>query len=180
MQTTVEFVPPYPNEKLIELPLLKAVGGDALYPEAHVLPNGNIFLMAANRAQVSDPYSMAKLFDLPNIPNGKRTYPLSGTNVLLPLRPSNNYLAEILVCGGASNYLKTAPALGDCGRINPLAANPTWAMEQMTLPRFMGDAVILPDGTLFMANGAAVGYFLYYSCIDGQDSIQPRNQCFNH
>ena len=64
-----------------------------------------------------------------------------------------------LVCGGGTGTIVTAPALSDCGRIAPLTENPVWQMEEMpTGPRLMPDMTLLPDGTVFIANGAANGW----------------------
>ena len=37
------------------------------------------------------------------------------------------------------------------------STSPAWETENMLYPRVMGDAVHLPDGTLFICNGGQVG-----------------------
>ena len=47
---------------------------------------------------------------LPNLPNGVRvSYPMAGTSVLLPLRPSNQYTPTVLICGGSKVSDKAKP-----------------------------------------------------------------------
>jgi hypothetical protein len=98
-QPNMEFLPPYVGEGVIELQLLVETDTYNLYPIAHVLPNGLVFLLAGERSQLLDPVTFNPLLELPLL-QGKRTYPFAGSSVLLTLRPANNYLAEVLVCGG--------------------------------------------------------------------------------
>uniref|UniRef100_A0ACD6A412 Uncharacterized protein n=1 Tax=Avena sativa TaxID=4498 RepID=A0ACD6A412_AVESA len=137
-----------------------------LYPFLHLLPDGTVFAFANDRAVVFDPYNRAPLRLLPTIPGGvPRNYPSSGSSVLLPLQPEYPTHAEVLVCGGAprGSYqlaLRNStfvPAERTCGRIAPTDANPVWAMEEMPLPRVMGDMVLLPTGDVLIVNGAALG-----------------------
>ncbi|BAH95100.1 aldehyde oxidase GLOX [Oryza sativa Japonica Group] len=139
---------------------------DNLYPFLHLLPDATVFVFANDRAVVFDPYNRAPLRRLPAIPGGvPRNYPSSGSSVLLPLRPDSPSHAEVLVCGGAPRgayrlALRNgtfAPADRTCGRIAPTDANPVWAMEEMPLPRAMGDMVLLPTGDVLIVNGAAAG-----------------------
>ena len=93
-----------------------------------------------------------------------RTYPASGATVLLPLTPSNNYAATILMCGGQditnwqfSSKLANQFASGDCVRITPDSGS-GWS-EDAGLPegRIMGNFIILPDGKIFLTSGARQG-----------------------
>lgn len=98
----------------------------------------------------------------PTIPGGDpRSYPSSGSAVLLPLK---NQEAEVLICGGApkGSYLRAIKsqfvnALNTCARIKITDPNPTWAMETMPGARVMGDMVILPNGNVLIINGATSG-----------------------
>ncbi|KAM3293521.1 hypothetical protein ACQJBY_036837 [Aegilops geniculata] len=137
-----------------------------LYPFLHLLPDGTVFVFANDRAVVFDPYNRTPLRRLPTIPGGvPRNYPSSGSSVLLPLRPEYPTHAEVLVCGGAPRgayqlALRNGtfvPTERTCGRIAPTDANPVWAMEEMPLPRVMGDMVLLPTGDVLIVNGAAAG-----------------------
>ena len=42
-------------------------------------------------------------------------------------------------------------------RLDLTSNNPTWQAEAMSAPRIMPDAVLLPDGTVFICNGADTG-----------------------
>ena len=66
---------------------------------------------------------------------------------------------QIVVFGGTVSDYATAetPSSSASYRINTGAANPAWETESMPFPRVMGDAVLLPDGTVFVANGGQVG-----------------------
>jgi hypothetical protein len=147
------------NEQLITLQLLVETDTYNLYPIAHVLNNGYVYILAGDRSQVFNPLTFVPLFELPVL-KGKRTYPTAGSSVLLTLRPSLNYQSEVLVCGGTSGFTADSPALNTCGRIAPLQPQAQWEMEEMPMPRLMPDMTLLPDGTVFIANGAAIGYFM--------------------
>ncbi len=156
-QPNVEFLPPLPGEGLITLQLLVETDQENLYPIAHVLPNGLVYLLSSTRSQLLTPDTFQPVAELPPL-IGKRTYPYAASSVLLALRPQNNYLAEVVVCGGGTGYTKDSPAVDTCGRISPLAQGAVWQMEQMPAPRLMPDMTLLPDGTVFIANGAAQGW----------------------
>ena len=68
---------------------------------------------------------------------------------------------QIVVFGGTVSDYATAetPSSSASYRINTGAANPAWETESMPFPRVMGDAVLLPDGTVFVANGGQGGEF---------------------
>lgn len=151
-QPNIEFIPPRLGEEVITLQLLVETDQDNLYPIAHLLPTNLVFIMAGVRSQIFDPDTFEPLFELPVLV-GKRTYPYAGGSVMLPLRPENQYLAEILVCGGGSGPAKDAPALDTCARIIPNGLNPQWNYEIMPVARLMPDLVNLPDGTIFITNG---------------------------
>ena len=102
---------------------------------------------------------------MPNFGMDPRTYPYSGSSVLLPLTAASNFTnVEIMVCGGGplgsytlglqQNFTK---ALDTCGRIKPYDATPAWAVETMPGPRCMNDGLILPTGELLIINGVQNG-----------------------
>lgn len=72
--------------------------------------------------------------------------------------------AEIVVCGGAprgsfqsvirGNFMQ---ALVTCGRIKVSDPNPSWVMENMPMPRAMGDMLLLPNGDIIIVNGVGAG-----------------------
>ncbi|RKO84468.1 glyoxal oxidase N-terminus-domain-containing protein, partial [Blyttiomyces helicus] len=125
----------------------------------HLLPNtpDHIFTIIGNQVFIYDYVRNQDVRTLPFLPN-PRTFPSSASTVLLPLKASDNYRPEVLVCGGSSGDAPNPKALNDCGRIHPLDANPQWTFEE--LPdgaRTMGDAILLPDGSVFIVNGARTG-----------------------
>ena len=97
-----------------------------------------------------------------------RTYPASGASVMLPLTPANNYTATVLFCGGQnlqaeafnpSQYnIASYPADTSCVSITPDLST-KWTTKVATLPegRTMGNFILLPDGTIFLANGGRLG-----------------------
>ncbi|PKA56824.1 hypothetical protein AXF42_Ash002127 [Apostasia shenzhenica] len=135
-----------------------------LYPFLHLLPDGNLFIFANTGAVILDASANAIVRTLPRMPDGvPRSYPSSGSSVLLALRLPNPS-PEILICGGAPRGSFEAalngtffPAARTCGRISPTAAEPVWAMEEMPMERVMGDMVLLPTGDVLIVNGAAMG-----------------------
>ena len=66
---------------------------------------------------------------------------------------------QVVVFGGSETDQANAqtPASSSSYRINLGAAAPTWETEAMPYPRVMGDAVLLPDGTVFVTNGGQIG-----------------------
>jgi len=91
-----------------------------------------------------------------------RSNPASGPSVLLPLIPSNNYAATVLICGGQNiNDWTFSPGIAnhfastDCVRITPDSNGAGWS-EDAALPegRTMGNFILLPDGKIFLTNGA--------------------------
>ncbi|KNA09736.1 hypothetical protein SOVF_150850 [Spinacia oleracea] len=139
-----------------------------LYPFVFLHVDGNLFIFANNRAILLDYTRNIVVRTYPTIPGGDpRTYPSSGSAVLLPLRNLElglNVEVEVLICGGApsGSYLKAhsrqfLPALDTCARIKINDPNPTWAMESMPMARVMGDMLILPSGDILIINGAGSG-----------------------
>ncbi|KAF9320719.1 hypothetical protein BG003_005170 [Podila horticola] len=129
-----------------------------LYPNVYSLPDGNIYVFANQKSMIYNVQRQEVIKNLPDIPGGARSYPLTGSHVLLPLDPAKNYAHEVLVCGGSEAWSTRAKAIQSCGRINLNDADPQWEMDQMPTPRLMSDAVILADGKIMLLNGAQVGY----------------------
>ncbi|KAJ3189644.1 hypothetical protein HK101_008821 [Irineochytrium annulatum] len=132
--------------------------------------NGMTFINCAS----SDATQMFRLtdpniyFEFPRLPGGPyRSYPYTGFGNLLPLDPSKDYEATVMVCGGSDNQLgpanltvavTTAVGLNTCGTIKPDSPDATWDMSD-TMPsgRVLGDLIHLPDGTMLAINGAQNG-----------------------
>lgn len=139
-----------------------------LYPFVHLLPDGNLFIFANTRSILFDYKQNKVLKEYPEIPGADpRNYPSTGSSVLLPLDERNgstSVQAEIMICGGAQNAsfaLATQGvfirAISTCGRLVVSHANPSWVMEEMPLPRVMGDMILLPNGDVIIINGAQLG-----------------------
>ncbi|KAH7543194.1 hypothetical protein FEM48_Zijuj02G0157900 [Ziziphus jujuba var. spinosa] len=151
-----------------------------LYPFLHLLPDGNLFIFANTRSILFN-YNLNRVVkEFPSIPGGEpRNYPSSGSSVLLPLMDENRAdttEAEIMICGGAPNGAHLlarqgnfVQAISSCGRLKVTDQNPTWIMEDMPIPRVMGDMVILPTGDILIINGAGFGT-AGWEC--GQDPVQ--------
>ncbi|ORX90448.1 hypothetical protein K493DRAFT_330879 [Basidiobolus meristosporus CBS 931.73] len=157
---TFELYPPSPNDPFTgqkELKLLKETLPNNLYPAAHLLPNGNMFVFASTKSVILNTTTWEVEKELPDIPGGVRTYPLTGGSILLPLSPENQYQAEVLICGGSRRYYRASPGTISCGRINLDAEEPKWEMEDMPFPRVMPDIMALPDGRLIIVNGVEIG-----------------------
>ncbi|KAK4479753.1 hypothetical protein RD792_015286 [Penstemon davidsonii] len=86
-----EFFPTVLNQKSIfYFPFLKETTDpkeeNNLYPFLHLLPDGNLFVFANQRSVVLDYVNNKIVKEFPTIPGEKRTYPATGSSVLLPLR----------------------------------------------------------------------------------------------
>ncbi|KAL5533055.1 hypothetical protein ACEPAF_4831 [Sanghuangporus sanghuang] len=177
---TVEYYPPKnikgSNGLPVTLQFLKDTLNSNLFPIAFSLPNGRVFMAANQDATIYD-WQADSETRLPQIPNGVRvTYPMTGTALLLPLSPENDYSPEILICGGSAlddtkpgyELNSQDPASKQCSRIiltdQGIAAG--WQVEQMPQPRVMPDAVLLPTGQVFIVNGGASGISGYANVID--------------
>ena len=83
---------------------------------------------------------------------------------MLPLTPANGYKATILFCGGQnlnnwtpSSSLVNKPASASCVSITPDVST-AWKHETgLPQGRTMGNMILLPDGKIFLVNGAGVG-----------------------
>ncbi|KAL2942395.1 Aldehyde oxidase GLOX [Bienertia sinuspersici] len=160
---SVEFYPPRKNGATF-LPFLADVEdrqGDNLYPYVHLLPNGNLFIFANNKAISYDYDKNLVVKKYPPLDGGPRNYPSAGSSVMLALGGDYS-TAVIVVCGGAKfgAYItkdNTIPANGSCGRIEATSIDPVWEMEDMPFARIMGDMVMLPTGEVVIINGAQSG-----------------------
>ena len=177
---TIEYMPPKSisnsNGLPITLPFLVDTLNSNLFPIAFSLPNGKIFMAANNDAMIYDWQANTEQ-RLPVIPNGVRvTYPMTGTGLLLPLSPENNYTPEILLCGGSTiddrkpgyEISSQDAASAQCSRMvltdDGIAAG--WEVEQMPQARIMPDAVLLPTGQVFLVNGAGTGISGYGNVLN--------------
>ncbi|KAL1924609.1 uncharacterized protein VTP21DRAFT_4263 [Calcarisporiella thermophila] len=129
-----------------------------LYPNVHLLPNGLLWVFANTKSILFDYKRNEVVKRLPNIPGSPRSYPLTGSSVLFPLDPANNYEPEIMLCGGTPVVKTYSEAEDTCGRIKPLAEKPQWEMEKFPFPRVMPDSMVMADGRIIWMNGCFKGY----------------------
>ncbi|KAJ3211806.1 hypothetical protein HDU67_004279 [Dinochytrium kinnereticum] len=122
---SVEIVPPNGHPSAI-VDLLKETDRYNLYPFTYMLPTGNLLLIADTRAVILNSQTFTAIRELPRIPGnpsghatldplgaGGRTYPRSGTSVMLPILPPYTDPVEVLICGGGEAVRKRAIALPD-------------------------------------------------------------------
>jgi hypothetical protein len=177
---TVEYFPPksiHGSKGMpITLPFLIDTLNSNLFPIAFSLPDGRIFVAANQDAMIYD-WEKDQEQRLPRFPDGVRvTYPMTGTAVLLPLSYENNYLPEILVCGGSSiddrqpghSISSQDVASSHCFRmeLTEKGIAQGWQAEQMPQARTMADAVLLPTGDVVIVNGAGSGMSGYGNVWD--------------
>ncbi|KAK4427039.1 Aldehyde oxidase GLOX1 [Sesamum alatum] len=169
---TYEFVPKRsPNEKSFNLPFLHQTydrneGGSNLYPIVHLSSDGHLF-MFANRDSILFDYKRNRVIKkFPRIPGkGSRSYPSTGSSVILPLHHTNAFRkVEVMICGGAAAGALSAAKQGrflngsrTCGRMVITGNNHRWKMENMPGPRLMHDMITLPTGNVLIINGAKNG-----------------------
>jgi hypothetical protein len=85
---------------------------------------------------------------------------------MLPLTVANNWTATVMYCGGtdlqpdqwtAGLALIDIAASDSCISITPETSNEWVDEDPLPEGRVMGNAILLPDGTIFLANGAGMG-----------------------
>lgn len=171
--SSYEFVPKRSSvERSIDLPFLRRTNDEGagdnynLYPILHLSPDGHLFIFA-NRDSILFNYKRNKVVKtFPRIPGkGSRTYPSSGSSVLLPIDHDHGFIkAEVMICGGASAGAVPAVqqgrflrGLSSCGRMKITGNDHKWNMEQMPGARLLHDMIILPNGDILIINGAESG-----------------------
>jgi hypothetical protein len=137
-----------------------------LYPVAHLIPNFEgktlLFVLANQNSITYDLDTATVVTNHPKIPGGIRSYPLTGTSIMLPLQSSENYKPIIMICGGNKNYEVKSVAESSCGRLELTTPDSQWEMDTFgDVPRVMPDATFLVDGKILFVNGAGVGFAGY-------------------
>lgn len=128
-----------------------------MYPFIHLLSDGTLFVFASKAAEIFNVGTGTTVRTLPELPGDYRTYPNTGGSVLLPLSSASNWHPDIVICGGGAYQDITSPTDPSCGRIQPLATNPTWELDSMPEGRGMVEGVLLLDGTVLFLNGCNRG-----------------------
>ncbi|KAK9812389.1 hypothetical protein WJX73_007024 [Symbiochloris irregularis] len=135
----------------------------SLYPWLFLMPfSGSMLMMAGNQTRVyrNVDFSLdAGYASVPDLPV-PISHPQTATVLALPLDPAKNYSVEVLVMGGCSknHCSKRTPASALSWRIQIGTKGQKWTQEQMPSRRVMGASVLLPDGSVVVLNGAAIGF----------------------
>ncbi|KAF4310289.1 putative glyoxal oxidase protein [Botryosphaeria dothidea] len=128
-----------------------------MYPFVHLLKDGSLFVFVSKSAELFDVKNNKTTKTFKDLPGDYRTYPNTGGSVMLPLSSANNYISDVIICGGGAYQDITSPTDPSCGRISPLSANPAWEMDSMPQGRGMVEGTLLPDGTVIWLNGCNHG-----------------------
>lgn len=128
-----------------------------MYPFIHLLADGTLFIFVSKSSESFSVATNTTVKTYPDLPGDYRTYPNTGTSVLLPLRAANNWAPDIIVCGGGAYQDITSPTDPSCGRIEPLSATPQWELDSMPQGRGMVEGTLLPDETVIFLNGCNRG-----------------------
>ncbi|CAB4438937.1 unnamed protein product [Rhizophagus irregularis] len=147
-------------------PFLSSLLPYNLYPMVHVIPNyegkTQLFIFANQNGIAYDLDTGTTITTYPKIPGGIRSYPLTGTSVIIPLDPTDYYKPTVMICGGNKVYELTSPAEASCGRLELTTPNAAWEMDEFGgQGRVMPDATFLVDGSILFVNGAATGFAGY-------------------
>lgn len=161
---TYEYFPSRGNP--ITMPFLQNTLPVNLYPLTWLLPSGRLFVQANWQTILMDPNTGAET-PLPNMTFAIRVYPSSAATAMFPLTPANNYTATLIFCGGNNvqesqwmdpNFIiPTYPTSQSCVRTTPDVDPNYYSDDNLPEGRTMGNFIILPDATLFLCNGAALG-----------------------
>ncbi|HEX2036455.1 MAG TPA: galactose oxidase-like domain-containing protein [Chloroflexota bacterium] len=150
----------------VPAPVIAAGDPYSLFPFVFVLPSGKLLVHVGTSTHFLDltTWTFDDTTHTTHSPIA-RLYPSTGTCVLLPLLPQADppYRARLLLIGGAGVAFPqpaepTTPATETCELLDLGLPAPAWQpAAPMPLPRVMPDAVLLPDGTVFVTNGSSTG-----------------------
>ncbi|DBA68157.1 TPA: hypothetical protein ACH3X2_013911 [Trebouxia sp. C0005] len=133
------------------------------YPFLAQLPQGSVLIIAGSLMDTllfgvdgaSRDNSTGMLPTLPVPVN----YPMSAAFTLMPLQ-GPDYNASAFVAGGNDEYCANAMSAGGSKSwlfdVSP-GADHSLIEEALSFPRVMGEMTLLPDGRVFLCNGAQVG-----------------------
>ncbi|CAE6495833.1 unnamed protein product [Rhizoctonia solani] len=189
---TYEFYPPKNingyNGLQITMQFLKDTLPHNMFPHVIQLPDNNLFMAANSKAMLFNWQTNTEI-RLPDLPNKQIVvYPMSAPAVLLPLTWENNYKPEVVIFGGSqladtvkeNEVSSQSPTSNQASRIALDAAGIAagWSYDTMPSGRVMGDAVILPDGTVLVLNGAKTGTAGYGNVPDQIGQSNADNPAF--
>ncbi|CAE6469570.1 unnamed protein product, partial [Rhizoctonia solani] len=159
-----------------------------MFPHVIQLPNDQLFFAANSKAMLFNWQTNTET-RLPDLPNKQIVvYPMSAPAVLLPLTWENNYKPEVVIFGGSqladtvkeNEVSSQSPTSNQASRIALDAAGIAagWSYDTMPEGRVMADAVILPDGTVLVVNGAKTGTAGYGNVPDQIGQSNADNPAF--
>jgi hypothetical protein len=135
------------------------------YPIVFTLPDRRVLVHAVTDSQFIDVAAGATtgtVLPAAARPNrASRTYGDEGTAIMLPLRHDATppHRASVMLIGGGGPGGINAPATASCEVLDVGVPAPAWRLTSpMHHPRVMPDAVLLPDGTVFVCNGSRTGH----------------------
>lgn len=141
-----------------------------LYPFVFQLPNGQVFVHSYRTSRFFSPLTSNAWSSTKYVTqyNYSRTYPGYGSAVLLPLSPDDSYTARIMLFGGGGNVSNAdrgqendsyIPATDTVELLDLGAPSPQWTTtaRRMNHPRVLNNAVLLPDGKVFVTGGSTHG-----------------------
>ncbi|CEL60581.1 Galactose oxidase OS=Gibberella zeae (strain PH-1 / ATCC MYA-4620 / FGSC 9075 / NRRL 31084) GN=GAOA PE=3 SV=1 [Rhizoctonia solani AG-1 IB] len=160
---TYEFFPSQGGP--VDFELLRKTLPANLYPLTWLLPSDSLFIQTNWGTAVLD-YRKNIQSNLDDIPHAVRTYPASAGTAMLPLTPANNWTATMLFCGGSDLQPRqwtdgsskvNVPASSSCVNITP-DVDAIWKDDDdLPAGRVMANMILLPDGKVFLVNGANTG-----------------------
>jgi Domain of unknown function (DUF1929) len=139
-----------------------------LYPRMTLLPNGKVFESGSNPNTMTYTPSTGKWTDVARTRFAR--YREYGTTVLLPLTPSRNFAARVMILGGGpddnTKLLCPPPpdrpdrrvqATNTTEIIDLSASAPAWtAGPNMAAPRTQLNATLLPGGRVLVSGGSSI------------------------
>lgn len=140
-----------------------------LYPFAFQLPDGQVFVHSYRTSRFFSPLTSNTWSSTKYVTQYgySRTYPGYGSAVLMPLSPDDGYTARIMLFGGGGNVSNEAqsqagdsyiPATNTVEELDLGESSPQWEFkEPMNHPRVLNNAVLLPDGKVFVTGGSTHG-----------------------
>ena len=140
-----------------------------LYPFVFQLPDGRVFVHSYRTSRFFTPLTSNtwSTIKYQTQYNYSRTYPGYGSAVMLPLSPDNNYAARIMLFGGGGNVSNEGQsqesdayvaATNTVEQLDLGAYNPQWTYKSsMNFPRVLNNAVLLPNGRVFVVGGSDHG-----------------------
>lgn len=145
-----------------------------LYPLAHLLPsiaddapNGLLFVLTEVFARIYNPTSNSFIGRKTLIREGFRTWPTQGSSVLLPITISPDgtgpSTVRIMIMGGGltGRNSSSTSAIGTADIFAYSINRQQLTFERsisLNRPRFMGDSILLPDGSILLVGGARTGH----------------------